>query len=545
MQPAKVELRSRSGLFYLWTLFTGRKDAKKRQVVPHVVVDIGNVTNSVPHAEGANEPIATGNAEEEPSCISDCNEHDDESQGHVSLATVAGSEMSDGANSAPEPLSPCVIDNTLGNLLFQIFQTPGEESAFAYFFKRASACMPAYDGSQNPYRKLALVSISYPVLLQGILSVSTAHMYNFGLSNDRLLSSRQSRALKSLRLALNDLQVSDNQNEVTKNGSQSPSASNGVFSILSAREIALAAIMMQTSSVLMTGIGDVEVHMKCALHFVQKMGYLHKPAQSIFAKLLVNRFAMVDVVLAHLRFQRPMAPLNFFLYQPNEQLDHEEPSFREVYGCPQPVLCFLARISTLSADLVESSRPQSQIQHDGYILETEMRSWGHGYYDTMIKTSTEPETGAPPPSSPRWNERTDLDTVCECYYWTALLLLMRRVFMDSTETTRVQIIRRHLFCLMDKLTAGCGPDSSLPFPFYMAAREALTPGEREWVRQKHVAMMEVYGDRSREYLMASTEIIWANATKTRGLGGEDMNIPKASHERFIRSVDREASYFMF
>jgi hypothetical protein len=393
------------------------------------------------------------------------------------------------------------------------------------------------------------VSLSYPVLLHGILSVSTGHMHNFGRSNANLLSSRQSRALKSLQIALNALQEHKDQNEAAGTRSESLLNGDGVFSVLSAREIALAAIMMQTSSVLMMGIGNVEVHMKCALHFIQELGYLHRPAGSIFSRVLVQRFAMVDVVLAHLRFRHPLAPLDFYMYQANEELDHGEPSFQEMQGCPQRVLCFLARISVLSADLMAPNSRQSQIQAKAYSLETEMRFWGHRYYDAMMRgadaVSNSPRSWTTQSVRPS-NERSDLDVVCECFYWTAHLLLMRRVFMDPTRSMRVQLIRRHLFRLMDGLVSGCGPDSSLPFPFYMAAREAITLEERDWVRRKHAIMMDTYRDRSREYLMAATEKIWEKATVSANViatdGTPSWEIP---HEKFIREMDRQASFFMF
>ncbi|KAH8892176.1 hypothetical protein GQ53DRAFT_134567 [Thozetella sp. PMI_491] len=444
--------------------------------------------------------------------------------------------------------SSWVIDSTLSNLFFQIFQNPGEEIAFAYFFKRVCTCIPAYDSSHNPFRKLALVALSYPVLLHGILSVSTAHMYNYGRSNEGLLSSRQSRALKSLQSALNALQESKDRNGSGRDQGSQLFSQGSVFSILSAHEIALAAVMMQTSSVLMTGIGDVEVHMRCALHFIQQLGYLYRPASSVFARVLIHRFAMVDVVLAHLRFRPPMAPLNFFMYQENDELDLSEPAFREIQGCSQRVLCFLARISVLNAHLINSTSQPAEIQAKAYSLETEMRVWGHGYYDAMAcgtyANSTSP-TSMTTMAQPLLDARPDLDVVCECFYWTAHILLLRRVFMDPTKSTRVQIIRRHMFRLMDALVPGCGPDSSLPFPFYIAAREATTLEERDWVRRKHAAMMEVYRDRSREYLMASTEKVWEkHAAGEVPISG---NTPEweTPHERFIRDMDTQASYFMF
>ena len=327
----------------------------------------------------------------------------------------------------------------------------------------------------------------------------------------------------------------------------------GIFSALSAPQIALAAVLMQTSSVLMTGIGSVEVHLKCALEFIRDLGYLHRPAGPVLIRLLIQRFAMVDVVLAHLRFRRPLAPLGFFMYQNNDHLDWEEPSFREMHGCPQRVMCFLVQISCLSADLAEKGGDQhSDIQSSGYILETEMRAWGHKYHDAMAKSSdingsidaASVQSASTPPSSVA-DEWECLEVVSECFYWAAHLLLLRRVFLDSTRSVRVKLIRSRIFRLMDRLRPGCGPDSSLPFPFYMAAREAVTSDERDWVRHKHAAMMEVYRERSREHMMASTEEIWKQADQVDHRLSARLPALETPYEQFIRSSDRNASYFMF
>lgn len=294
----------------------------------------------------------------------------------------------------------------------------------------------------------------------------------------------------------------------------------------------------------MVGMCNVEMHMKCALYLIQDLGYFCQPPPSIFTRTLIHRFAMVDVVVALLRFRYPQAPLDFFMYQDHEELDSEEPSFREMHGCHQRVLSFLAQIAVLSEDLARAGSLQSEIQAKAYNLETEMRFWGRSYYDTMVTELTPSAALAKGPRN-RPNGRTDLDVVSECFYWIAHILLLRRVFLDPTNSTRVQLILRHLFKLMDSLVAGCGPDSSLPFPFYMAAREATTPEDQDWVRRKHVEMFDIYRDRAREFLMASAEKIWEHAEAEAIMASDDTPSWEKSSERFIRAMDREASYFLF
>ncbi|CAG9990933.1 unnamed protein product [Clonostachys byssicola] len=460
--------------------------------------------------------------------------------------------LEDNSDVPPSPTNSTswVIDNTLSNLLFQIFQSPGEEIAFNYFFKRVCTCIPAHDSTKNPWRNLALVSLSHPVLLHGILSVATAHMHNCGRSNVSVLSSRQSRALHSLQAALNALQESRERHRDIGKSPDKLLLQGGVFSILSATEIALAAVMMQTSSVLMTGAGNVEMHLKCALHFIQDLGYLYHPPDSIFSRTLVNRFAMVDVVHAHLRFRRPLASFDFFMYQENEKLDHGDPAFREMHGCDQRVLCFLAEIAVLSADLLDGRTTHDLVQAKAYTLETEMRIWGHKYDNSMIRGASMSKAATQAsfsrPSALSLSGISILDIVCECFYWTAQLLLLRRLFLDPTKSSRVQLVRRHLFQIMDKLEPGCGPDSSLPFPFYMAAREATTLEERNWVRRKHAAMMEVYRDRSREYMMEYTEKIWNNAASAENSSASNDTLSwRTPREQYIRDLDKQSTYFMF
>ena len=210
-------------------------------------------------------------------------------------------------------------------------------------------------------------------------------MYNYGRSNERLLSSRQARALNSLQVALNAIQHETDQRRHDGTKPESLLDKVGVYSTLSPREIALAAIMMQTSSVLMTGIGNVEIHMSCAWHFIMDLDYFHRPPTSLFARILVYRFAMVDVVLAHLRFRQPLAGPEFYMYQEHEELDQSDPPFREMQGCPQPVLCFLSRIASFAADIMQPDSSLEQIQTRAYGLESGMRTWGQRYHEAMIQ----------------------------------------------------------------------------------------------------------------------------------------------------------------
>lgn len=462
--------------------------------------------------------------------------------------------------------SSWVIDDTLNGLLLQTFEAPGEEVSFAYcecnagplfmslshlrsgiVLKHVCRVIPAHDGARNPWRKLAIIALSHPVLLHGVLAVSTAYMFNNGRCQESVLSLRQARALASLQDALNALhdETEDDAHSVSK--LERNLYPNRTFSVLSPKEIALAAVLMQTCTVLMSGIGDFEIHVKCALHFIRNLGFLYAPPSSAFSWLLVYRFATVDVLLALSRFRSPMAPMEFFMYHSHADLDHTAPSFREMMGFDHPVLCFLARISVLSADLVGPDASQTEIQTKAHMLETEMRNWGHHYYDAMIRSSSSASTplGSAILSSEPVDEASALDIVCECHYWVAHVLLMRRVFLDPTRSTRVQLVVKYIFQLMDRLTPGCGPDSTAPFPFYMAAREAVTTEARDWVRQKHAAMMAIYRHRAREYMMEAVENTWKASEVSSGPVPEGTPLWEVPSEKLLREADRAATYFMF
>ncbi|KIW01021.1 hypothetical protein, variant [Verruconis gallopava] len=448
---------------------------------------------------------------------------------------------------SPSSLNSYTIDNILNSLLHQFLDNHDEEIAFIYFVEHVCSVIPAYDGPQNPYRKLAIVALAHPVLLHGILAVSTAYMYNHGRSHEHILSERQSRALKSLHWALNAFQTEKATLTPDADSSSDIIQDSSVLSRLSAKEVVLAAVTMQTCSVLMSGIGVFEDHVKCALHFIQDLGWFYTPPKKIFMWLLVYRFATVDVFLAILRLRNPIAPLDFFMYRPNEYLDKADPSFREMMGFSQRVLCFLAQISVLSIDLTERNMPIDLVQAKALMLETEMRTWGHHYHKKMIQSlERDPNpVGTLPTPKESMNSQAGLEIVCEVHYWIAQLLLMRRVFFDSTKSLRVQNVRKYLFRLMDQLPAGCGPDSCMTFPLYLAAREAVTPEDREWVRRKHAATMDVYRHQARVAFMDAVEEIWAQSDD---LDWQDTgNVPqwKTPKECFIRERDKNASYFAF
>lgn len=408
-------------------------------------------------------------------------------------------------------------------------------------YNDASTRIPAFDGPKNPYRKLGLVAISYPLLLHTILYVSTVSMYSHGKADVTTVTNHCTRSLLLLKDAA-ELLKSQRQNNGQKWMDHHQS-----LSVLSLQEVTLASYLMHIVADVMIGSQKTETHLQAAFSLMVELDYVDRLPQGFYSRFLVQRFAMIDVVLSFLRRRRPLAPQSFSLYQTIDGADEQEPCFRELTGCQQPVLSFLARISILAADNTCNDPAHFA---KAYQLETEVRSWATSRYpgpgldhasgSFNISDATRDNADAE-------NFHRQLDTLSECFYWVAHLLLARRVFLDPTTSPRVQLYRRHLFTLMDRLPAGCGPDSSLPFPFYMAAREAISNEDKDWVRKKHADMFSIYPDQSRELMMRLTEEIWRKNDCVAAAVTQDSlsALSWVDDDVYIGILDSQASHFLF
>ncbi|KAK1144209.1 hypothetical protein N8T08_005622 [Aspergillus melleus] len=403
-------------------------------------------------------------------------------------------------------------------LVNAVFQSADEQSAWEYYIRLVSSNVPALDGPDNPYRQLSVTALSSPVLRETILCISTEHMLNFGLGSVSVAAERQRQMLRSIAQGLRTL---DNRTSI--------SLEESVMSVEN-YEALLAAIILQGVVVAQTEDGAVEPHVKCAVFLIRALGLFRQEPRTPLVRMCVQRFAMVDVMLAISRQRRPFAPIDFILYQPDEsRWDRTEPSFLKMTGCPQPLMCLLVQLSHLACDVddrLESGKPISDLLMEAFKLETEIRALGSQYNDTTADRS-------------KWSY---LEILAECFYWTAHILLARRIFRDETRSIRVQHLAWTCFRLMDLLPTGCGPDSSLPQPFYLAAREAVTEEDRSWVRRKHEAMVGYYRELQRNAAMRLTETIWAEDDRLNRHQSKDT---QKLHDRFIRQLDRHSCLFIF
>ncbi|KAJ9138078.1 hypothetical protein NKR23_g8652 [Pleurostoma richardsiae] len=360
-----------------------------------------------------------------------------------------------------------------------VFDTPGEGIAFGYYIKHVSGVMSTYDDERNPYRKLSAYAVQSPVVLHTLVAIATQWMLNQGEEPPAL-------------------HLSDSSN------------------LLSPYEAALAACLFQIAQVIFTGGDTANAHLDCSMFLLGKLNYVSQPVTGFVARFLTQRFAMLDVAWALFHRMRPRAPLTFWLYQISEEVDFTEPCMHEMAGCPQPVLSALAHIAHLASELWERADRRDEILRQGYQLETTLRSWAMQRFPDMLRlpcdlSPNSEEIRLHYPAASRFHLRL----LNECFYWLAQLLLQRRIYRDATTSNRVQQTVRIAFSLMKGIPAGSSSASSLPLPFYLIAREAVTVEDRAWVREMHAQMLQSYRATSRRQMMELTEEIWRQSDLRR------------------------------
>ncbi|KIV91255.1 hypothetical protein PV10_05815 [Exophiala mesophila] len=447
------------------------------------------------------------------------------------------------------------LEQNLDTLVSPHFSSLGAQTAWTWFVKCLASRLPAFESASNPYRALATEALGSSVLLDSIVSLATEHMFNFGLNNLQTVISRQQRALQSLRRAASNVAAPDD-------------SSLTLSSELSIKEGALAAALLQVANAILGGSNSTDAHLRYALHLLRSLGCIRTPPQTFFFRLMFQRFAQMDLANALLRQAAPLAPEDFALFQPNEEFwDQTYPSYYEMSGCSQVTACFLVKIARMARDRDENVAPDkvTEILEKAYDLETQLHLWGqkNGYHlsreanQPFVKTMVSTDPSSPDPSDDGGQSdqsralsadpsRQSLLRVGECFFWTAHLLLYRRVYQDQTHSPRVRAVVGKLVRLMDLLVAGCGPDTCLPLPFYLTAREAVTSEERDWARRKHISMRDYYRDVSRDQMMSNTEEIWLRSDEMLNRAPLDgfQRGQEELHE-YIRTVDQKSSYFIY
>ena len=86
-----------------------------------------------------------------------------------------------------------------------------------------------------------------------------------------------------------------------------------------------------------------------------------------------------------------------------------------------------------------------------------------------------------------------------------------------------------------------------PQPFYLAAREAVTPDDRAWVRQKHRSMTEYYREQQRNMAMRLTERVWEITDELQLKNPIEIHPDQAisTADRQIKALDAGSCLFIF
>lgn len=377
---------------------------------------------------------------------------------------------------------------------------------------RIAGELQAHDGLHNPYRKLSVLALGYPVLLHTIISCAAEHLHLLGHCSADVAVNQHDRAIRSIRHGLTERQP------------PSPPAiesSKSFTDSITADQALLTAILLQPAVIAYSGnaASSSQTHLDMAFFILKQLNYINsaKFMGQFIPRLLVQRFAIADIGTSIYYRRRPRMPLTDCWFAESSEdnlLDVSQPSFCEMTGCAHAVFVLLLRVVHLAADLAASERPSKDIYSDAIALETELRVYDNATAQRLKNLPIKSNEGY-------------MSCICRSFIQTGLLLLCRRVFGELSSAPRVQHAMSSIFSLLDSIpvtttemgSAGhlihSGVDSASGLPFYIAAREAVTKDDQDWVRQKHKIWRRVYPNPARVQLMEVAENIWLEREKAR------------------------------
>ena len=370
---------------------------------------------------------------------------------------------------------------------------------------RIAGELQAQDGLHNPYRKLSVLALGFPVLLHTIISIAAEHLHLLGHCSAKLAVTHHDRAIRSIRLGL-----AGRRSPSPLSSEDCISSSHGI----TADQALLAAILLQPAVIAYSGnaASSSQTHLDIAFYILNQLDYICtvKVMDFFIPRLLVQRFAIADLGTSIYYRRRPRMSLVgcwFSSSSKDDMIDKTQPSFREMTGCPHSVFVFLLRVMHLAADLSLSERPSRDVYCDAIALETDMR-----VHDAVVVRRSGGSSGT--------MKNKHMETICRAFIQIGLLLLCRRVFAESPSSPRVQHAMSTIFTLLDSIPVTTtdessngnlirsGVDSASGLPFYLAAREAVTKEDQQWVTLKHKMWRKVYPNPARVQLMEVAEKIW-------------------------------------
>ncbi|PGH23148.1 hypothetical protein AJ80_02780 [Polytolypa hystricis UAMH7299] len=397
-----------------------------------------------------------------------------------------------------------------GEICSFLFQDSAETMAYTYFLRSVALIIPACDGTQNGYRQLASLALSSPVLMDTIVSISTLYMHLRGGAPMSVAVHRQSRALETLRNSLSSLTTTTSTTMTTTANSSDALALCEDTSSLK-RDI-LATVLLQMTVEMANGGSEVRTHLRYAWHLFRELGYERAKPTSSIGTVLVQRMTFIDTLSSIFWQRRPFMPISLWFFT-SRQDEHDEvcaPTFQETTGCPHWVISLLARISHLCADSVDGTISHTSLTAQAHELETDLNISARTYFPS-----------SPPDKQQRPSrQRQHLEIVGRCFYWSALILLQRRVMHDPRTSSRVQSALTNLLQLMESLPIGCGPDSALSLSLYVAAHEAIDHDHRVRIRERSCLLTDEYPSKTREVMTAAFVDVWRDMDSAEDGGGD-------------------------
>ncbi|KAH7303957.1 fungal-specific transcription factor domain-containing protein [Stachybotrys elegans] len=370
-----------------------------------------------------------------------------------------------------------------------LFQKSEEMDAYAYYVDTLAGQFQAHDNLHNPYRKLSVLALSSPVLLHTILSCAVEHMHISGRLPIQQAIQQQERAIRLIRAGLSGWKPSEDSRWIP----------------------AHPAVLAFSGS----NLSHAQTHVDMASFIFSKVGYLDSPdiiASSFIEKLLVQRFAIIDISLSIFDRKRPRIPAEHWLGQQRHSpvMDGSQPTLYEMTGCDHTTYTFMLQAAHLAIDRADHG-PREKLYEDAIALETDIR--------LHLQTSRDAVSAddRPKPKS------LSIKSLSRAFSGADLLLLLRRVFKESHSSPRVQNAVSIVCSAVDAISKcvdkedDSSPhpaiDSAMALPFYLAARHAVDPDRQVWMLEKHKAWRKVYPNPARAQMMELAERIWEERSK--------------------------------
>lgn len=403
-----------------------------------------------------------------------------------------------------------------------------------------SGVLQASEAKGNAYRRFAIIALRLPTLLDTIVSCATEYMHHQGRVPAYINVMRRQKSIQSLRHAVADIFDAAAAPFGDRSGpSISPSPRQRHAQAVSAAEDVFAAVLFQVASVNFAG-GKPEAHITAAYQLFDALGFATQRVDGFVQRLLVHRFAIIEVVSSILQRRRPRLAPSFWLFN-GDNMQEEELSLGQMTGCPREVLSFLAQVAHLATDATTPDALSSASWEEAESLETRLRVYNQTLIAQCRDVVEEEDLAAASPSSLEGvAEQRLLLKVHWCWYLAAVLILQRRVFKDAAASCRVQRTVGKMIRLMRTVPPTSTIASSLPFPFFLMSREIVRKEDEDWVRAYHRDSHAYYTNPARRAMFALTEQIWDK--RRRMVAGQGSVV---ECEREIEVLERENGIIIF